>query len=61
MYITKKPADTALTLQMLRPPSPFAAWARYDAKAIFYFKLFELDVKLVVASGTNKISRVRSL
>ena len=61
MFIAEKPADTALTLQVLRPPSPFAAGARNDAEAIFHFKLFELDVKLVVASSTYEISRVRYL
>ena len=58
MFITKKPTDTALTLQVLGPSPPFAAGAGDDAKAIFHFELFELDVKLVIASGTYEISRV---
>ena len=58
MYTAKEPADAAFTLQVLGPSPPFAAGAGDDAKAISHFELFELDVKLVIASGTYEISRV---
>ena len=58
MFVAKEPADTAFTLKVLRSSPPFAVRAGDDAKAIFYFELFVLDVKLVVASGTYEISRV---
>ena len=58
VFVAKEPADTAFTLEVLGPSPPFAVRAGNDAKAIFYFELFVLDVKLVVAFGTDKESRV---
>ena len=46
---------------MLGPTSPFAPGTGDDAEAILDFQLLELDINLIVAPGTYKISSVWSM